>query len=241
MNIRSRRPFRPSVAGTLLLCLMGVLFASLGTWQTRRAAEKTALETQFRDADRLPLATAIERDERFARIEASGHFDTTRHILLDNQLLNGRGGVHVFTPFTTHGGEVVLVNRGWLPLPPDRRSLPDVPTPAQQVVLTGLLNLFPVPGRQVGEADNLAPDRWPQLVTYMNQDDIELALGLGLEDRIVQLSPDNRHGFAGRDWKPSFMSADRHRGYAVQWFALTAACVVLWLATGFRKSPGSDT
>jgi surfeit locus 1 family protein len=240
MNNRAPRSFRPTIAGTLFLSLLAVLFASLGTWQTRRAAEKTALEAQFRDAARLPLATAIERDERFARVEAAGHYDTARHILLDNQLWQGRGGVHVFTPFTTRGGEVVLVNRGWLPLPPDRRSLPDVPTPAQQVVLTGLLNLFPVPGRQVGEADVLAPDRWPQLVTYMNQGDIERVLGLGLEDRIVQLSPENQHGFAGRDWKPSFMSAERHRGYAVQWFALTAACVVLWLATGFRKSPGSD-
>jgi cytochrome oxidase assembly protein ShyY1 len=91
----------------------------------------------------------------------------------------------------------------------------------------------------VGEADALATNRWPQLVTYMNRGDIERALGIELEDRIVQLSPENEHGFGDRDWKPAFMSAERHRGYAFQWFALTAACVVLWLATSFRKTPGS--
>jgi surfeit locus 1 family protein len=238
MNTRASRSFRPGFAVTLALCLLATLFASLGAWQTRRAAEKSVLEAQYRDAARMPLSAAIERDERFARVEASGHYDTARHILLDNQLWQGRGGVHVFTPFTTNGGEVVLVNRGWLPLPPDRRSLPDVATPAQQVVLTGLLNLFPVPGRKVGEADALASDHWPQLVTYMEHGDIERALGVELAERIVQLSPKDVHGFDGRDWKPVFMSAERHRGYAFQWFALTAACVVLWLATSFRKTPG---
>ena len=239
MNTGPTRSFRPTIAATLFLCVLSVLFASLGTWQTRRAAEKTALEAQYREANQLPLTTAIEHDERFARVKASGYYDTARHILLDNQLWQGRSGVHVFTPFTTGGDVVILVNRGWLPLAPDRRSLPDVPTPASQVTLRGLLNLFPVPGRKVGEADVLSAGQWPQLVTYMNRADIEQALGIKLAERIVQLSPENEHGFEGRDWKSSFMSAERHRGYAFQWFALTAACVVLWLATGYRKTPGS--
>jgi surfeit locus 1 family protein len=227
------------VAGSLGLALLAALFASLGIWQTHRAAEKTTLEAQHRDAPRLPLAAAIERDERFARVTASGRYDTARHILLDNQLWQGRGGVHVFTPFATTGGQVILVNRGWLPLPPDRSAMPDVPTTVRATSISGILNVFPVPGRMVGEADELAPDRWPQLVTYMNHGDIERALGVALEDRIVQLSPADPHGFEGREWKAAFMSSERHRGYAFQWFALTAACVVLWLVTGFRRTSGS--
>ena len=111
MNKGISRSFRPTIASTLFLCALAVLFAGLGTWQTRRAAEKTALEGQFQQAPRLPLAAAIERDERFARVKASGHYDTSRHILLDNRLWQGRGGVHVFTPFTTNDGRVILVDQ----------------------------------------------------------------------------------------------------------------------------------
>lgn len=240
MNNRVSRSFRPSLAATLSLFLLAAVFTTLGTWQSRRAAEKTALETQHQDAARMPLAAALDTGQRFARVEAYGRYDATRHILLDNQVWQGRNGVHVFTPFTTSDGLVILVNRGWLPLPPDRSAIPEVPTPQLATRLRGILNTFPVPGRMVGEADELQTDRWPQLVTYMDHADISQALGAKLEDRIVQLSPDADNGFGGRDWKPSFMSAERHRGYAFQWFAMTAACGVLWLATSFRKTPGNS-
>lgn len=237
MNSGPSRSFRPSAAPTLALCLLAVLFASLGAWQARRAADKSALESQHRDAAHLPLAAALESDRRFAVVESYGRYDPTRHVLLDNQVWRGRGGVHVFTPFTTNGGTSVLVNRGWLPLAPDRKTLPDVPTPDGDVTLTGRLNLYPVPGRKVGAADRLQAGRWPQLVTYMEHADIEQALGLELAPRIVQLLPGEPHGFEGRDWQAAYMTSERHRGYALQWFAMTAACIVLWLATSFRRTP----
>jgi surfeit locus 1 family protein len=217
------------------MALLVILFASLGTWQTRRAAEKTTLEAEHEQAPRLALDTALARDRRFARIGVSGHYDPQRHILLDNQLRQGRTGVHVFTPFLASGGVSILVNRGWLPLATDRKSLPDIPTPGHEITISGRLNLMPVPGRMVGEADRLVTDRWPQLVTYMNHSDIARALALPLETHIIQLSPESEHGFEDRDWKPVFLSPERHRAYAFQWYALMTAAIVLWLLTGFRK------
>lgn len=234
------RQFRPSIPATVALTLLAILFASLGTWQSRRAVEKEALETRYDQAPSLPLQTALATDSRFARIEARGHYDSQRHVLLDNQVWQGRGGVHVFTPFVTSGGIAILVNRGWLPLPPDRQDLPGVPTPANEVTVNGILNDFPVPGRMVGAADTLETDRWPQLVTYMGHADIARTLDLPLEERIIQLSMDAEYGFEDRDWKPVFLSAERHRAYAFQWYALLAASIILWILTSFRKKPGHD-
>lgn len=225
---------------TVMLLLLTLLFATLGTWQTIRAAEKKAIEQQHKTATTLSLENAIAQDSRFARIEVKGFYDPQRHILLDNQIWQGRAGVYVFTPFSTIDGTVLLVNRGWLPLPPDRKIMPEIPTPNDEVILQGMLNTAPVPGRILGSADQLKQNQWPQLVTYLNLGDISASLNLSLENWVIQLSNSDQTGFDGRDWKPVFLSASRHQGYAFQWFALAVASFTMWVIIGFRKSPGNS-
>lgn len=240
MTHKVSRSFRPSIPATVALLLLATLFTSLGTWQTKRAAEKTATEQQHQAATTVAFATALSGGQRFARIDIGGRYDPERHILLDNQIWKGRAGVHVFTPFFTDDGIAILVNRGWLPLPADRQTMPDIPTPQHQTVLRGILNILPVPGRVMGQADRLEQDNWPQLVTYLNQANIAESLDTPLESWIIQLSPSEKDGFEGRDWKPVFLSSKRHRGYAFHWFALTAASFLLWLTISFRKLPGNN-
>lgn len=232
------KSFRPTMLTTVVLTLLACVFAMLGTWQEKRAAEKATLEQQHRTAGALTLETAMDQGSRFASIDARGHFDTSRHILLDNQIWKGRAGVYVFTPFYTVEGTAILVNRGWLPLAPDRKALPEIPTPQHELVLKGMLNTLPVPGRILGSADELQQEQWPQLVTYLNLSDISESLGVTLEDWVIQLSKSEANGFDGREWKPVFLSSSRHKGYAFQWFALVAACVVMWIFLGFRKPSG---
>jgi len=232
------KSFRPSGAATLVLFLLACLFASLGNWQHKRAVEKLAIEQQHQNAPPLLLETALARNSRFSTINARGHYDASRHILLDNQIWQGRAGVYVFTPFYTNGGTTILVNRGWLPISPDRKALPGIPTPNDEVVLNGILNTPPVPGRLLGSADRLRRGQWPQLVTYLNLADISATLGTPLENWVVQLSKTEPGGFDGREWQPVYLSSSRHQGYAFQWFALLAACVVMWVFLGLRKQTG---
>lgn len=231
--------FRPSLLSTIVLALLAALFASLGMWQTNRSAEKYALEHKFTNADIMPLADAIEQDQRFARVNALGNYDTERHILLDNQIFKGQSGVHVFTPFYADDGSTILVNRGWLPLAADRKTLPGVPTPEANVIVNGRLNNFPVPGRTLGDADVLKSKQWPQLVTYLNQADIANALDTPISPWVIQLAPGDTSGFEGRHWKPVFLNSDKHAAYAFQWYAMTFITVVLWLAGGIRRAKGN--
>ena len=235
------KSFKPSFTATVVLFLLAVLFANLGMWQTRRGEEKSVTEQQFVSADILPLNQAIENGSRFAHINVSGHYDTRRHILLDNQVWNGRAGVHVFTPFYTVDGTAILVNRGWLPLPANRQIMPGIPTPQRETVLTGRLNTFPVPGRSLGGADELKTDQWPQLVTYLKAADISESLGMMLSEWIVQLSASEQAGFDGRDWQPVYLSSQKHKAYAFQWFALAGISMVLWVFNGIRKERGNAT
>ena len=239
MTPKVSRSFRPPLAGTIAILLLITLFVSLGMWQSKRAEEKKVTEQQHRVATTTSLKKALAGFHRFARIEVSGHYDPARHVLLDNQIWNGRAGVHVFTPFYTLDDAVILVNRGWLPLLADRRSMPDIPTPPHQTVLRGMLNTLPVPGRMLGEADKMELNRWPQLVTYLNLENIEKSLDMPLENWVIQLSDTEQDGFDGRDWKPVFMSSSRHNAYAFQWFALATVSIILWLIISFRRPSGN--
>jgi surfeit locus 1 family protein len=228
--------FTPSYLATGVLFLLTALFVYLGMWQTWRGAEKIAIEQEFAAAKPQLLEQAIKQESRFARIDVSGHYDNKRHILLDNQIWQGRVGVHVFTPFYTDEGTVILVNRGWVRMAVNRQALPEIPTNENQTVLRGSLNIFPVPGRILGSADKLDNAEWPQLVTYLNHTDIAVALDLALAEWVVQLAPEEQAGFAGRDWTPVFLTSDKHKAYAFQWFALAGISIVLWVFNGFRRA-----
>ena len=228
--------FKPSIAATVVLLLLTALFAALGNWQSQRGASKMLTEQQFSTAKPLLFEQAIEQESRFAPIDVSGHYDSERHILLDNQVWNGQAGVHVFTPFYTDTGIVVLVNRGWLPLAADRQHMPVIQTPKNQTVLRGMLNIFPVPGRMLGAADKLDSSNWPQLVTSLNAEDASVAIDASLAKWIVQLSATEQDGFDGRDWQPVFLTSNKHSAYAFQWYALAVISVVLWILNGIRRA-----
>jgi len=228
--------FKPSIRLTLTLILLAFAFLRLGIWQLERKAEKEKMFESFRNAPFMRIEQAITQEELYARVEAYGHYDARRHILLDNKILNGRAGVHVLTPFTLTDGTELLVNRGWLPLPPDRRSLPAVPTDDSQRTIKGRLNHLPTGGPRVGEADVLAPDIWPQLVTYLDPEPVDAALNKNLAPWLVQLDPADKSGFDGRQWKAAVMEPKVHGAYALQWFSLLASTIIIWIALGVRRA-----
>jgi cytochrome oxidase assembly protein ShyY1 len=227
--------FRPSWQATLVLALLAGAFAGLGNWQWQRAAAKLTLMRAFDEAPEILELTAADA-RRFARISLRGQFDPTRHFLIDNRIHESRPGVHVLTPFTTQEGAVLLVNRGWLPMAADRRSLPTVPAVEGPASIHGILDELTVPGRRLGEPDRLSPLRWPQLMTYPNLGDMATALEADLYPLVLLLDAASPGGFEGRDWQPVYVTPQRHRGYAFQWYSMTAAVAVAWIILGLRRA-----
>lgn len=221
-------------AASLVLLPLALLMAALGWWQIQRMEAKEALIQEFDDAPNLTLEEALRQENRFARISATGRFDTRRHVLLDNMILDGRAGVHVYTPFTTFSGTTILVNRGWKPMAADRRSLPEIWTPTVPVGIRGMLAPPPEHRQRLGEPDSLTTEGWPQLVTYLDLEAVAGALQEQLPGRIVRLAEDDPAGFEGRDWSPAVMTPERHLAYAVQWFALAVVALAVALALSFR-------
>lgn len=227
--------FRPSFALSLTLITLAAVFLRLGLWQLERKAEKIDLFQRFDNAPSMRIEEALDGAAEFARIQAFGRYDEQRHVLLDNRVWQGRAGVHALTPFELTDGRWLLVNRGWLPLPPDRLSLPEVPTDSATRSIHGRI-VSPVTGApRLGPADVLVSDRWPQLITYLNLMDVGAALSEKLEPWIVQLDANDPSGFGDRQWSAAVMTPATHAAYAVQWLALCATALVIWIALGLRR------
>jgi surfeit locus 1 family protein len=227
--------FRSSWTLTFSLLAIALIFSRLGFWQLERGKEKQLLFDRFNNAPLMEVGQALKQESGFFRVEAYGRFDEKRHVLLDNKLFNGRAGVHVLTPFYLVDGRTVLINRGWLPLAADRRSLPPVPTDPEMLTVSGLLRKPSAQGPRLGDADVLVAEKWPQLVTYFELDSIATALGTPLEPWLIHLDAEQSAGFKDREWKAAVMGPEIHRAYALQWFSLMLATLIIWLALGLRK------
>ena len=189
-----------------LACAAGI---ALGQWQTGRAAEKRALG-------------ALER------VTLEGEFVPRFTVYLDNKTHRGRVGYEVVTPLKLKGSaEHVLVNRGWVEAARTRDVLPEVPTPSGEVRIEGV-SLARLPRvLAAGKAQG-------KVRQTIDMDAYAAETGLRLQPRVLEQHSDTRDGLA-RDWPPHDAGAEKHEGYALQWYSLAALAAVLGIVFSFRK------
>ncbi len=237
-QLLSHLSWRPSRIGTLLSLVLLPTFIGLGVWQLQRADSKAAQFAQFETQAELPVLRELPAGHvpRYARASLAGRYVVNRQFLLDNMTDGGRGGYHVLTPFVPSGEERwLLVNRGWVPAPGDRRSLPDIAANTDTRVVTGQFDQLPRPGLDLGAPSAPGPERWPQVVSFPDMAALQERLAQRLFDQQLLLDPDQPDGFL-RAWGPRSMAPERHLGYAVQWFALAAVLVILYATLSVRRA-----
>lgn len=241
---QATRRFSPSLFATLLTIVGVGLFARLGFWQLHRADEKQALLDQYAAGQHstVELTAAVAGTlPRYQQVSAHGHYDPAHQILLDNMPSeHGLPGYRVLTPFELEQGGSILVDRGWLALGTSRDALPDVTVPAHPRTLIGRLDILPRAGVQLGNADEMPAGSWPRVMNFPQQAAVDKALGRPLLEGLILLDPAQPNGYeraaqmhfdSGSEFGPQ-----RHLAYAVQWFALAAAALVIYLILGFRRT-----
>ncbi|AOY91877.1 cytochrome c oxidase assembly protein [Cupriavidus sp. USMAA2-4] len=240
------RFFRP--APTLAALMVIALTCALGNWQLNRAHEKLARAARQQALAAatplllgpVPLAASADLADR--RVRARGRFDAAHTVLLDNRPhgngTDSRAGFLVLTPLRiaaeggTGQGASVLVLRGWLPRDAqDRSRIAPFPTPAGEVDIDGMA-LAAVP-----KVYNLgsASEAGQKIRQNLDLAAYGAELGVTLQPLVLEQRNDTGDGLA-RDWAPADSGADRHYGYAFQWFGLAALTLVLLLALGWRRS-----
>ncbi|AMB86203.1 cytochrome oxidase biogenesis protein Surf1,facilitates heme A insertion [Pseudomonas agarici] len=232
------RRFHPGVAPTLVVLVVLPLLVLLGFWQLARGEQKRVLldsYAQRRTAE--PLSGEQLKgsaDPAFRRVQLRGQFDAEHSYLLDNRVRNGQVGVELIQPFhDLASGLWLLVNRGWLPWP-ERRTPPVFGTPGQALNIDAWVYVAPGSTFQL-HADPLNA-LWPRVVTTIEPG--KLWTELGREGFAYELRQEPGPGAYETGWPvvAEGMGPEKHLAYAVQWFAMALALLVLYLYLGWHNA-----
>jgi surfeit locus 1 family protein len=239
--------FQPRLLPTVATLILLPVLVALGFWQLDRAEQKRALAAAFaaRAADApVRLDGSQHNAEAMAsrRVVVVGRYLPERQILLDNQIHQGRAGYHVLTPLRIHNtGTLVLVNRGWVPLGPSRRQLPDISVTGDELSVRGLVHQPSPPPIQLGETGDQVPG-WPKVVQRLDLSALAERFGAPLLPYTVRLAPEEEHGYV-REWHAYYGAGPgKHQAYAVQWFGLALVLLIVYFALHLRpKAERSET
>ncbi len=224
----------PFIACSIAITI-GIL---LGNWQTRRAAEKEAIEQKLLERESAPpldlnrVTPGVEEAE-YRRVHLKGEFLPRWSIYLDNRPYQGVPGFYVLTPFRIDGtSKYVLVMRGWFKRDiADRTKLPDLKTPGDPIDIEGMVRRNASHVLQLGTPLPLQPGAILQNVEIAQ---FTQASGLPVQPYFVEQTSDTGDGLV-RDWPRPSSGVDKHKGYAFQWYALSAMALIFFMVTGLRR------
>ncbi len=223
-----------SLRALLIISVVIISLSLLGFWQLDRAEQKKALvnSQQEREQDQpLQLSALVTQDIsslKFRLIEMEGIYDKAHQFLLDNQIVDGRTGYFVLTPFKLSTmTQAVLVNRGWVPVGQDRSQLPDVSMTETRESIFGRIDGFPGVGWRL-EGAEIPTDGWPSVIQLAEQQALSNKLGYSVLPFQIKLDKDNSQGYR-REWTMQNinMPPEKHQAYAFQWFALASVFAFL--------------
>jgi cytochrome oxidase assembly protein ShyY1 len=218
---------------TLVVAAAGI---ALGQWQTHRAEEKLALQQrmQARGSEAPLSALPVDAsDAEFRQIRLRGHYLPQWTLYLENRPYNGAVGFHVLTLFQPEGsGPAVVVARGWaLRDAADRTRVPQVPPPSGVTEVEGILRRDAGHVLQLGTADAPRPQA---ILQNLDVPALAKASGVPLAPLVIEQGGAAADSLV-RDWPAPSLGIDRHRGYAVQWYALAGMALLFFIVTGFKR------
>jgi len=231
--------FSPRRWPTLVTLVMFGFLLSLGFWQLDRAEQKRAIIKHYRD-DKGGAVIRLDADMKSAsgleyqRASSIGRYESDHQLLLDNRTHEGQAGYQVLTPFRLRNSEVaVLVNRGWLPLGSNRDQLPDVDVDEMQRTVVGRIKTPSAEVFMLGEEE--PRQRWPYRIQRIHLQALSEELRRTLLPFVLLLDNEEPDGYL-RDWQPLVgFGPERNVGYAVQWFGLAAALLIIYFTVNSRR------
>lgn len=224
-----RFQWQPNKKILLLSLFLFPLLMALGFWQLDRADEKQRIVNQYNaNQQATPASTAeLKADSNLQYRSAwlTGELDSSRRIILDNRVKNGRPGYEILEPFRVEGlvGKV-LVNRGWVPASLDRNLLPDIVPVVGRVNLRGVLYQTLGGYRLDDGIDQVA--QWPARVGWISAARADELYGEGFFPYQLRLDQDSI-GALETGWVTVSVQPSKHTAYGVQWFAMAIVLLIM--------------
>jgi surfeit locus 1 family protein len=226
------------VAIITFLTVFGIL-CSLGKWQLARAEEKRVIESRSamaREAAPLGVGDLFGAGELdYRQVMLSGSWSNAQTFLLDNSIRSGVAGYEVLTPLAVDGGWV-LVNRGWIARGPIRSVLPEIPPVAGPATVSGYV-IHPSKKVFTLREDDFSHPQWPMIIQKIDIRAISSLFSLPLAPVVLRMAPEEGSDMQ-RDWLIVASRPEKHHGYAMQWFGLAIAWVVIFVVANTTSRKG---
>lgn len=223
---------------TVLVIIGVAVNIRLGIWQLDRLEQRRAFNTQVLSQINQPvlqLNDTVLQDrsmiENLAKMEyrsvtVSGVYDYEHEVALRNQAVGNQIGVHLLTPLRiSSSDQVVLVNRGWVPIDDfDYGGWEEYEQPGL-VEVQGMIRASQSKPDYGRRSDSIpGPGEDPLRVWYFaNVEGIALQVPYSLLPVYIQQAPDPTWTGLPQPTLPDLeITEGPHLSYAMQWFSFAA-------------------
>jgi len=202
------------------------VFVFLGIWQIERAANKEGLLQDFNTEQESPPTRLTNQSPNWSRVFVDGVFDSSRQILIDNQIHNGKVGYKIFTPFRFDDNKIVLVDRGWIGQGQSRSDLPQLNILEKK---SRIIATVTSPKQGVLAGSELLTNEWPRVSQSKAVEVIASAFNEPILDIVLVLDPGSSQITEFIQIKPFAITPVKHYGYAMQWFTMSIVLLGMFL------------
>tara|TARA_B100000424_G_scaffold23708_1_gene16804 strand:- start:1476 stop:2165 length:690 start_codon:yes stop_codon:yes gene_type:complete len=207
---------------------------SLGLWQIERANEKKVIISNY---DKLLVSTpiALQKEqplENWQPIETVGAYQDLV-IYEDNAINSGKAGFKVYHLFQNGDGTFIFVHRGFIERNLIKNNLPRIDTPVGKKNIKGT-TLFKQNNTFVKNIEESDIRIIQEFNTSVLIERFPILKDRYLHPFLFNLDVRDADKFQPIE-KPVNMTATKHIGYAIQWFGLCAALIILTIYAYRRK------
>ncbi len=207
---------------------------SLGLWQIERANEKKVIISNY---DKLLVSTpiALQKEqplENWQPIETVGAYQDLV-IYEDNAINSGKAGFKVYHLFQNGDGTFIFVHRGFIERNLIKNNLPRIDAPFGKKNIKGT-TLFKQNNTFVKNIEESDIRIIQEFNTSVLIERFPILKDRYLHPFLFNLDVRDADKFQTIE-KPVNMTAAKHIGYAIQWFGLCAALIILTIYAYRRK------
>mgnify|MGYP001596071107 FL=1 len=238
-------------------------FTSLGFWQMDRAAQKVEMLTTLEEKrNQRPVENVKDPGNSLDEVDGipvrlRGEYLPGSAILLDNVVFGGKVGFDLLVWFKeANTNRLFLVNRGFVAMARTRTEIPEMPPiNAATNSLTGHIYArrydnasltAPVPIVTAENADTLGIEQGQVRIAQRAAPEF-LAAGdpsIGAKASMVypyliRLTVGDPNGLP-RNWILANIMPEKHTGYAIQWFLMALAILVLFIRLALKQQSTQD-
>ncbi len=226
----------PSIFAIVALAIL----VSLGNWQMKRMSWKANLielvnkriDAPARSFEEVLKLSQNLDDIRFQPVTVRGVFDhnNERHYFLPYK---GKVGWHIITPLKTANGQIVLIDRGFVPDELKEASRRPKGLIEGEQVIEGLVRLSEK-GNYFSPPNDVSANKW----YVRNISELYASLG-GDPKRELPFMIDQKRLKSSGEWplpgvtKVEF--SDKHFGYALTWYGLALTLIGVFIAFAYSR------